>query len=188
MQLEVVEVVSVVDKPATQPNRSDMKSMKLKVKPAAAGGFDQLDPPVAEPIKNGTVALIVEWYAKATSPTPNPGDKLDGDLTHDEKFGWKFKKAGQGGGGGGGGGGRPRDPKDDQRIVRQHAQKCAVELLKTAHELGLLAPASEGETPLKRAGELVTMVKTVAEHLEAHVYRGMDTPIKIDGFDVVPRA
>lgn len=183
MILEVVEVVSVVDKPAKEGSKyGDKKSIKMKVK----GDFSALD--AAEPIKQGKVPLIAEWYANASSPTPAAGDKLDGELENDAQYGWKFKKAGQPGGGGrGGGGGRQHDPKDDQRIVRQHTQKCAVELLKTAHELGLVQPASDGETPLQRVGELVTMVKTVAEHLEAHVYRGMDTPIKIDGFNVVPR-
>lgn len=183
MQLEVVEVVSVTPKPAKPDSKfGDMQSIKLKVK----GDFSSLDG-VADPIKNGTIPLLVEWYAKATTPVPAAGDKLDGELENGQ-YGWKFKKAGQGGGGGGGRGWQPPDPKDQQRIVRQHAQKCAVELLKTAHELGLLAPASDGETPLQRAGELVTMVKTVAEHLEAHVFRGMDVPISIDGFDVVPRS
>lgn len=182
MQLEVVEVVSVTPKPA-KPGKEkygDKQSLKLKVK----GDFSSLDG-VPEPIKTGRVPLLVEWYTNATTPVPAAGDKLDGDLENGD-YGWKFKKSGEGRGGPGGGG-RPRDPKDDQRIVRQHTQKCAVELLNTAHELGLLKPKSDGETPMVRVGELVTMVKTVAEHLEAHVYRGMDTPIKIDGFDVVPR-
>jgi hypothetical protein len=129
---------------------------------------------------------MVEWYTNATTALPSEGEKLDGELTlgslrlavQESRPGrWRSAAAAA----------AARDPKDDQRIVRQHAQKCAVELLKTAHELGLLAPASDGETPLARVGELVTMVKVVAEHLEAHVYRGMDAPIKIDGFDVVPR-
>lgn len=184
MELEVVEVVSVVDKPAQPGSKyGDKKSIKMKVK----GDFAALEG-VADPIKNGAIPLIVEWYANASSPTPAAGDKLDGELTNDPQYGWKFKKAGQGGGAGGSGRGwQPPDPKDNQRIVRQHAQKCAVELLKTAHELGLVAPAREGETPLERVGELVTMVKTVAEHLEVHVYRGMELPIPAQAFDVVPR-
>jgi hypothetical protein len=182
VQLEVVKVVGSTPKPAKEgSNYGDKQSIKMQVK----GDFKSLDG-VPDAVKEGRVPLLVEWYTNATTVIPTEGEKLDGELTLGN-YGWQFKKAGQGGGGGRGGGGAPKDPKDNQRIVRQHTQKCAVELMNTAHELGLIAPVRDGETPLARVGELVGMVKTVAEHLEAHVYRGMDAPIKIDGFDVVPR-
>jgi hypothetical protein len=63
---------------------------------------------------------VVSWFTKATTTIPAAGTKLEGEVTKDEKYGFKFKKAASGGFGGGGKG---KSPEEQKSIARQHAQK-----------------------------------------------------------------
>ena len=62
-----------------------------------------------------------EWFTKATTPLPQAGSTLEGDLTKDPNYGWKFKRAQQNGGGF-----RGRSPQETAQIAHMHAQKCAL--------------------------------------------------------------
>lgn len=101
----------------------------------------------------------VEWARKATSPPPTVGEKLDGTIEHTD-FGLKIKVSPSGGFGGGGP--RPRDPKESRRIAIQHGQKCAVDILRLAHDVGAWEHPST-------VGEVVAQVKVIAAGLLVQV-------------------
>lgn len=63
-----------------------------------------------------------EWFTKATTPLPQAGSTLEGELTKDPQFGWKFKRAQNQNGAGF----RQRDPRETAQIVRQHSQRMAL--------------------------------------------------------------
>jgi hypothetical protein len=84
----------------------------------------------------GTVEEIgAEWYTKATTPLPQPGSQLEGEI-QPSQYGRKFKKAASGFGGGRAGGGR--SPEESRRIVRQHSQSRALQYVEFAHQRGTL--------------------------------------------------
>ena len=83
-----------------------------------------------------------EWFTKATTPIPQQGEKLEGELQAGQ-YGLSFKKAQQGGGwGGGGGGGRKDTPETRRSIAMQSSQKVAVDAVRIAVEAGLWKPES----------------------------------------------
>jgi hypothetical protein len=106
---------------------------------------------IALTLDDGSAApVLAEWFTKASTPLPAPGQKLDGTL-EDSQYGKKFKKAQHNGGFGG-----KRDPATEKRITRQHSQDMAIETLKLAHSLGH-APE------LDSVKAIVGAVKTLAE-------------------------
>ena len=147
-EFKVVQASKKKDVPAKEPGRKDMQVIALV-------------------LDEGGEQKSAEWFTLATTQVPAPGSTLEGTLEDGGQWGLKFKKAS----GGGGGWGKGKDPEDQRRIVRQHSQKCAVDLIKVAHDLGLVKPKNEGETPLERVSELANMVKQIAHNLEADVYR-----------------
>src|SRR4051812_26975852 len=76
-------------------------------------------------------AKSAEWFTRATTPIPARNSKVEGELTENPPYGWKFKKAQQGSFGGG----FKSDPERERRIVRQHSQSVAVETMKLARDL-----------------------------------------------------
>jgi hypothetical protein len=122
---------------------------------------------IAMKLKVGEEERLVEWFTDHDTPLPEPESKVEGELELGD-YGWKFTPPRRGRGGGGGGG---RSEAESRRIVRQHSQKCAVDLIRAAHDLGLLKPKTEGETPLERVSELAEMATTIAHYLENDVYR-----------------
>lgn len=78
-----------------------------------------------------------DWFTKTSTPAPQVGDKLEGDVVPN-KFGngFDFKKAQAGGAFGGGGGPRPSDPKQLKSIQGQVAVKAAVDIARIALESG----------------------------------------------------
>lgn len=108
---------------------------------------------IALTLDDGTASPIAaEWFTKASTPIPAPGERLDGTL-EDSQYGKKFKKAQQQGFGGG-----RRDPQTEKRITRQHSQDMGIQTLRLAIELGALK-ASEVTT----VKEIVQRVKTLAD-------------------------
>lgn len=67
---------------------------------------------------------------KRTAPAPAVGNVLEIVDISDKGFGLVAKEAKKGGGGGGGW--KPKPPEERRSIAMQHAQKCAVEILKTS--------------------------------------------------------
>lgn len=78
---------------------------------------------------DGRLEGDVELTQKKTTPAPQVGQTLEGDVETGGQYGAKFKKAQGGGARQGGGGGRPRDPAERASIERQVAFKGAVELV-----------------------------------------------------------
>lgn len=114
----------------------------------------------------GEVHQRVEWSRKATSAAPSQGQTVDGSIAENGNYGLKFKKASGGGGGGGGwgGGSRPEDPKRNARIVRQHSQSCALDLVRLALELGVV------DKPADKAA-FFALYRDVADWLDRDVSR-----------------
>jgi hypothetical protein len=106
--------------------------------------------------ESGFVTRNVEWSKRADKPAPQVGEKANGTIDMEAKFGPKFKpEYQQGGGGGGKREWVPEPPEKRRSIAMQHAQKCAVELL----SLGAL----HGDyKPPERVGDLANNVKAVA--------------------------
>ena len=75
--------------------------------------------------------LNVEWSRKATSPAPTEGQQVEGTLEDRGQHGLKLKVAPSLGGGGFA---RPEDPKRAARILRQHSQAMALNLLALRYE------------------------------------------------------
>jgi hypothetical protein len=117
-------------------------------------------------LKVGEEQRSTEWFTDHDTPLPQPESKIEGDLELGD-YGWKFKPIRRGGGGRGGG----RSEEDNRRIVRQHSQKCAVDLIRAAHDLGLLKPKTDGETAMERVSDLASMAVQIAHYLENDVYR-----------------
>jgi hypothetical protein len=119
------------------PEFTVIAASKKKDLPDAKFGAAQV---IALTLKEGDgEAKQAEWFTKATTQIPAEGSKLEGDLTHDEQYGWKFRKPkGNGNFGGGGGGGSYNDPERDARIARSVAFKGAVDLVAAS-----LSPATE---------------------------------------------
>lgn len=76
-----------------------------------------------------------EWFTKASTPLPQPGSTLEGEISPSQ-YGMKFRKAQQGAGGGGFRAGR--SPEESRRIVRQHSQSRALQYVEFAHTRGTL--------------------------------------------------
>ena len=74
----------------------------------------------------------VSWFTNATTPMPNAGEKLEGEITPSE-YGPKFRKARANGFG-------HRTPRDSGRIERQHSQDMAIQLA------AAFEPRTEGRT------------------------------------------
>jgi hypothetical protein len=83
----------------------------------------------------GAEPVTAEWFTKAETPIPQPGSKLEGDVSPSE-YGLKFKKAQAGGFNGGGP--RGRSPEESRRIVRQHSEHMAILYVEFAHLRGTL--------------------------------------------------
>ena len=66
-------------------------------------------------------AIQAEWFTKATTPLPQQGQKLEGEVEQGQ-YGLKFKKAQTGFGGGKGG----MDPATQRRVARFAAQERAL--------------------------------------------------------------
>lgn len=84
---------------------------------------------------------------KVDTAPPQAGAVLDLELTPHPRFedAMKAKKVFSAGGGGGGGGGArgPRDPGERRSIQMQHAQKCAVDVIRIAADLGEWRPKND---------------------------------------------
>ena len=79
------------------------------------------------------------WFTKQTTPVPEIGSTIEGEL-EPGRFGLKFKKAG---GFAGGGGGFARAPQDDHPvrragIVRQHSEDMALKTIELGLTLGIV--------------------------------------------------
>lgn len=74
-----------------------------------------------------------EWYTKGTTPLPQPGSQLEGEL-HPSQYGLKFKKTPVGGPPRAGG----RSPEETRQIVRQHSQMVALQYATLRHAQGKL--------------------------------------------------
>lgn len=101
-----------------------------------------------------STSVNAEWFTKASTPLPEAGSQLEGEVKPGQ-YGNDFKKAATGFGGGGGG--RSKPPEERRSIAMQHAQKCAVTILQVAAEHGDYKPPN--------AGDVVGQVKTVAAAL-----------------------
>lgn len=102
----------------------------------------------------GNELANVEWARKATSPKPEVGQSVDGDVDTSGQYGPKLKLAQQAGGGGFS---RSKPPEERRSIAMQHAQKCAVTILEVA--------AAHGDYKPPNAGDVVGQVKTLAAAL-----------------------
>jgi hypothetical protein len=79
--------------------------------------------------------IAAEWYTKATTPIPQAGTRLEGEVTQ-SSYGPKFKKAQAGFGAGGGF--RGRSPEETRQIVRQHSQHMALLYVQAKAAVGAL--------------------------------------------------
>jgi hypothetical protein len=146
-----------------EPSRSGPFTVKAA---AVKKEFPDKSPPAK--VVNLTVeaddgqVLVAEWFTNASTALPGEGEKIDGTLEHDEKWGWKFKKAGGGGGGFRGGGG-PRKEDEAQFLFRQRSiamQNCV------GNAVAALALAAEhGDYKPPTVGDLAGQVETVARKL-----------------------
>lgn len=93
----------------------------------------------------GNELANVEWARKATSPKPEVGQSVDGDVDTSGQYGPKLKLAQQQQGGRGGGGGG-RSPEESRRIVRQHSQNMALKYAALRLEDGDLPPRFSFDT------------------------------------------
>jgi hypothetical protein len=80
----------------------------------------------------GTNYLDIELAQKASSPAPQVGQVIEGNLDQGP-YGTKLKKAFQGPGGGGG-----RSPEDRKSIVRQHSQDMALRTVELGATFGII--------------------------------------------------
>lgn len=96
-----------------------------------------------------------EWFTKASTALPAPGEKVDGTLEASQ-YGLRFKKAFKEGGGGF----RPRDPKESAKITRQHSQEMALRYATLRH----------AQERLPEDFQLADLFK-IADHFDADVER-----------------
>jgi hypothetical protein len=84
---------------------------------------------------DGTETSNVELAQRASTPAPEEGGPLFGDIDPrpGNKYGPKFAKAQQGGGGGGGGGGYRPTSEDAARMSRSKAVEIAAGLVSSGH-------------------------------------------------------
>lgn len=93
----------------------------------------------------GTVVQNVEWSRRASSPPPEVGQTVEGELEDKGQYGLKLRVTQRGGGGGS----RGRDPKERAEIRRQHAQTTALRWAELQHARGRL-PDEFGTADLMR--------------------------------------
>lgn len=97
-------------------------------------------------LKDGDGVTAAELVQKQASPTPKPGDVLEGTLEKTD-YGMKFKRAQNFGGKGGGG----KSPAERAEIRRMHSQEMGLRLLDIELRLGKLTELAE----TKKASELL---------------------------------
>lgn len=117
---------------------------KGDVKPTPNGTFKT----IALTIEHEGEPIVAEWYTKETTAIPAPGSSIEGEVSKDPRWGWKFRKAFNGAGGRSGGGGK--SPEESARIVRQHSQSRALELLamRIRYQQDTNAPVTEPTSAL----------------------------------------
>jgi hypothetical protein len=84
----------------------------------------------------GQETANVDLAQKPTSPAPQPGQTLEGNIDQGS-YGPKFKKAFTQSFGGGG---RGKSPEEQASIVRQHSQEMALRALEIAATFGVVDP------------------------------------------------
>ena len=93
-----------------QSEHGTMRAYKIKLKDAA--GTEQ----------------VAEWSRKLSSPAPEAGQTVEGEIVQGQ-YGARFKKTQSAGGLGP----RPEDPKRAARILRQHSQDMAMRVISIAY-------------------------------------------------------
>jgi len=84
---------------------------------------------------------VAEWYTKASTPVPDQGARLEGEITLGQ-YGPSFKRSSSGGGMGGP---RPEDPARARAIARMHAQTASIAIVDLAVRLELVRPKDTTE-------------------------------------------
>lgn len=110
----------------------------------------------------GNETQNVEWSRKESSPPPTVGQQVEGDIDVAAQYGPKFKQANTAGGGGGY---RGKPVEERRSIAMQHAQKCAVDVVRLAADLGEWRPADDEKAlgaVLKIADKLFAQVEGVS--------------------------
>lgn len=107
---------------------------------------------------------IAELTQKPHKAAPQVGEALELELTPHPTFEGKLKakRAFQQGGAGNG---RPRDPVERRSIEAQHAEKCAVDVVRLAIDAGAWKPASvqeATEATMAVARKLFALVEELA--------------------------
>jgi hypothetical protein len=102
------------------PTFTVQSATQVQTKQTEYGPMQSIDLMLQEPGQGD--AFKANWYTKATTPVPAPGQTLEGEVT-DSQYGKKFKKAPPAAGGFRGGG---RSPQETRQIVRQHSQHMAL--------------------------------------------------------------
>lgn len=102
---------------------------------------------------------VCEWFTNATTPVPEAGSQIEGDLK-DGQYGLSFTKARANGYGGGGP--RPEDPKKSAAIQRMASVKAAHQSLELAVTLSVV------EQP-KSVEEFLKLVQRFADYWDKDV-------------------
>lgn len=99
----------------------------------------------------------VDWYAKASTPVPQAGTQLFGDVTQTD-YGWQFKKARTAPVGGSSRDFRA-DPVKQAAIAAESAQKVAVDTIRLAIETK--------QDPAEMARQVVEVSRVLLEQIKA---------------------
>lgn len=113
-------------------------------------------------IHDGEKSLEADLNTKLGKSGPSIGERIEGELTKGQ-YGYKLKRAAQNGGGKGAGW-KPRDPKEQAVITRQHSQEMAILWAATLEKQGRLPADAKVDTFLR---EIIDWFQADAEAAKA---------------------